>query len=795
MKSKFMQYLKITCAAFIILISNAYASENNSWWLSLFGSSSPNKTNTTLNDRISLNMNTNWLYIAQDVVNGQSTSLDDSKFVQVSVPHANTVLPKHLDIDVNDYRFTSWYRRYFSLESQYSKSRVSIEFQGVATVADIYVNGTYVTQHKGAYTSFSVDITDHLKFGNTKNVIAVKVDSTRHADVPPEGGKVDYALFGGIVRDVTMVITNPVHIARTFVSTSDVTTKSALINTKTLVINKSNQKKSLTISAIVTDNNGELIVQSSKNTLIAVGESKNISVNSITILKPHLWDIDDPYLYNTKIVIKDDNQILDTYSVPTGIRTFKFTKKGFYLNGRTVELFGLNRHEQWPWIGRAAPNRLQKRDADIIKYELGNNIVRLSHYPQDPEFIQRADEIGLLILEELPGWQHIGDEAWQLLVKNNLKEMILRDRNHPSIISWGVRINESKDSSSFYKDTNAIALKLDPTRPTHGVRTNENPDGEYQENGFYGYNDYNCWDNSTEVKPPRDIPWLITETNCKWKTVLPNSTDTAWVIHMKEFARIHQSAVQNPKILGSIAWSYVDYNTEEDYNNTNNIFYSGVYDIFRLPRFSASFYKSQQDPKIYGPMLDIASFWTAESPTKVTIASNTEEVELFVNDISQGKIRANVYTGLSYPLFEFPVKFQSGKLSARGYINGKIVAADSVNTPGKAVRLELIPDSNTIIADGSDLTSITIRAVDIDGNWVPYATPSVSLTVNSTGKILGENPITLENGRASLFVQSILNKTGNATITATATGLKTGTTDVNVDTFTDAIVPVSPTIL
>lgn len=746
------------------------------------------------NQRITLNMNTNWLYSANDLLNGQVAGLDESEFEKISIPHANTILDNHLNIDVNDYRFISWYRRHFSLNSDYAGSQVFIEFEGVATVADIYVNGEFLTQHKGAYTGFTVDITDHIKFGEkNSNLIAVKVDSQRRADIPPEGGKVDYALFGGIVRDVKMILTNPLHIKDAFITTPEVSKKEAVVNTQTEIRNQSEISQKVTVVTEVMDSAGEVVASGSKKLTVGGGQSARISYDADKISNPNLWDINDPYLYSTKVTVKSGDRELDSLSIPTGLRFFAFTKEGFYLNDRKVELFGLNRHEQWPWIGRAIPNRLQARDAEILKYELGNNMVRLSHYPQDPAFIQRADEIGLLLLEELPGWQHIGDQAWQDLAKDSLKEMILRDRNHPSIISWGVRINESEDSSEFYTETNAISMELDPTRPTHGVHTNENPDGEYLENGFYGYNDYNCWDGFATVKEPRDVPWLITETNCYWKNVLPNSSDTEWVKHMKEFARIHESANKNPRILGSLGWSYVDYNTEVDYNNTSKNFYSGVYDLFRLPRFSAGFYRSQTDPEKYGPMVEIASFWTANSPTNITITSNTEEVELFLNDVSLGTKKPEVYPGLDHPLFEFAVDFEPGELRAEGRIKGEVVATDVVTTPGKAVRLELIPDFDNIVADGSDLTSITVRAVDAKGNWVPTATTTVSFNVSGAGRFVGENPIALENGRASLFVQSMLNKTGSIKISVIADGLQGAESSVEVKEFSEAIVPVART--
>lgn len=747
--------------------------------------------NANGDDRVTLNMNTDWLYLPADVSNGQISDLDERNFTQVSVPHANKILDKHLNINVNDFRFVSWYRRHFSLDSKYSGNRIFVEFQGVATVADVYVNGKHITQHKGAYTGFNVDITDYVKFGDADNLLAVKVDSTRRPDIPPEGDRVDYALFGGIVRDVKMVITNPVYIADIFITTPQISKKEALINSKMLISNQTNEEKKITVETIIKDATDKTVARGSKNLTVESGKSEEISTDTSRISVPRLWDIDDPYLYSATVNIKDGKNLVDSMTIPIGIRSFEFTKNGFFLNGRAVELFGLNRHEQFPWIGRAAPNRLQKRDAEILKFELGCNIVRLSHYPQDPEFIKRADEIGLMLLEELPGWQHIGDDAWKEIAKENLREMILRDRNHPSIISWGVRINESNDSTDFYAETNKIAMSLDPTRPTHGVRTNENHDGEYQENGFFGFNDYNCWDGTTKVKKPRDMPWLITETNCKWKTVLPNSSDANWVEHMKEFARIHEVAMQNERILGTIGWSYVDYNTEVDYNNTNKNFYSGVYDIFRLPRFSAAFYKSQRNPKIYGAMVKIASFWTPDSPKTVTIGGNTEEIELFLNGKSLGIYKPNLYNDLNYPLFEIPVEFQPGELRAEGRINGRVVATDKVNTPGEAVKIEVIPDSNSLIADGSDLTGVTIRAVDSKGNWVPYAAPNVKFTINGAGHLLGENPLTLENGRASIYVQSIQGKRGTVSFSADADGLQKGVAKVSVTKMTAFTVPVS----
>ncbi|MCH1925815.1 DUF4982 domain-containing protein [Shewanella sp. C32] len=723
--------------------------------------------------RLTLNFNTGWLYSPHDMNDGQRLALDESSFTPVSLPHANKLMDRHLDVDANAFRFVSWYRRHFALSEQYQSKRVLINFEGVATVADVFINGHHVTQHKGAYSGFTVDVTDYVKWGvAADNLLSVRVDSTKHSDIPPEGDKVDYMLFGGIVRDVNLLLTSPVYLRDSFVRSTSLTTAKADVAASSTIVNTTGKPQSLVLRSELRNANGQLVAtQQQALTIDAAATTPTADVLS-QVAKPHLWDVDSPYLYHATLSLLQDGEVIDSVHSRLGFRSVQFKSDGFYLNQRRLPLIGLNRHEQWPWLGRAVPNRLQVRDADRLKYELGLNIVRLSHYPQDPAFLAHADEIGLLVLEELPGWQHIGDKAWQQLALQELKAMILRDRNHSAIISWGVRINESADNHEFYQATNHLAAQLDPTRQTHGVHTNENPDGEYLENGFYGYNDYNCWDGTRDLKAPRSMPWLITETNCKWKLVLPNASDAAWVEHMQEFARITNDALANPHILGAIGWSYVDYNTEVDYNNTHKNFYSGVYDLFRLPRFGAYFYQSQRDPVRYGAMVKIASFWQQDSPAKVTIATNAEEVELWLNGKSLGVFTPNVYPQLPHPLLEVPVTFAAGELRAEARINGQIVAVDNVYTASSATQLKLSVDDTELQADGADLTRVIVEAQDAQGHWVANNQSKVTFAVQGVGKLLGENPLQLENGRGIIFVQSDYLRTGAITVNSSAKGLK-----------------------
>ncbi len=429
--------------------------------------------------RETLNFNTDWLYSSMDYENGEAVRLDDSGFDKVSVPHANTILETHKGNDfpneIASYRFVSWYRRHFTLPRQYTGRNITVDFEGVATIADVYLNGELLANHKGAYTGFSVDITDKVYTDGRENILAVRVNSERQPQLPPEGGNVDYCLFGGIVRDVTMTITEPVYVERVFVTTPDLTEENGVVANSVDIQNNSKQGKAYTVETTVLDREGKTVVSASKKADVPAGQLTNVQITTSAISSPHLWDVDDPYLYTAVTKIKDGNTVIDTYNTRFGMRFMEF-KTGpedgsFYLNGKKIEIIGINRHEQWPWIGRAVPNKLQERDADLIKAD-GINAVRCSHYPQDPSFLDRCDEIGLLVFEEPPGWQHVGNDEWKNNFKKNLEEMILRDRNHPSIISWSTRPNESssKGNLAFNRECEAISKELDPTRVTHGVR-------------------------------------------------------------------------------------------------------------------------------------------------------------------------------------------------------------------------------------------------------------------------------------------------------------------------------------
>ena len=770
-------------------------------------------------DREVLNFDTEWLYSSVDYENGASVDLDDSGFEQVSVPHANTILQEHkgedFEKEIASYRFVSWYRRHFTLPKEYAGRNIMVEFEGVATVAQVYLNGELLAEHDGAYTGFTVDISDYVYTDGRDNVLAVRVDSEKQTQIPPEGGNVDYCVFGGIVRDVSMTITDPVFVERTFVTTPGLEEGNGVVNTQVDIKNTLTQDKTYTIETAVKDADGKVVKTASVKEKLAAGEETTVTVETDKIIEPHLWDVDDPYLYTLVTTIKDGNTVIDTYDTSFGMRYFEFKSeaddRSFYLNGQKLEIIGINRHEQWPWIGRAVPDKLQEQDADLIKAN-GINAVRCSHYPQDPAFMNRCDEIGLLVFTEPPGWQHVGDSDWQEIFKENLRELIFRDRNHPSVISWGVVPNESEAGTEeiqrFNQECQQIAKELDPTRPTHGVRwefffDNHVKNGKLEDIATdlltvnYRYPGMN--NNKDEnLLSTFSNPYLVTEhSNECWFNGggVQGTSDTLMLQFVDSFMKYVDYFYGNDMVAGGFGWSMFDYNNEVNYTNTGHVFYSGLYDIFRHEKPVAWAYRTQQDAEDVGAMVYIANHWTKDTSSTVYVFSNCDEVELFVNGVSKGRITPNKYTNLPHPIYEFGnIAYEEGELKAVGYIDGEVAEECIRTTPGEAVALVAEADYSTLTADGTDMTSVSVTAVDENGNEVPFADNVINVVQKSGVEttLISEKDVKLEGGKITFLVQSVYGKTGTAEFEVVSDGLESASCSIKIDAFTaDNLVPAS----
>ncbi|MCA9912750.1 MAG: glycoside hydrolase family 2 protein, partial [Anaerolineae bacterium] len=452
-------------------------------------------------------LNYNWLYTPQQV----DAEVPDAAFEPVTLPHTNIELPWHNFKD-SEYQFISTYRKRFTLPEALNGRRLFVDFEGVMTAATVSINGHTFEEHKGGFVPFSYDITDYIH-EEGENLLTVSVDSRERADIPPHGGQVDYLVFGGIYRDVSLRYVETLHVSNVHVRTLDVLSEKPRVEVHIWVQNVADVEQDGRLQATI-QNGSEHHFDESKAIAESHTEVRFPAASETRVVMTlefdgqqdwHLWSLEDPYLYRCGISLRMDGGkscLEGTFTF--GFREAVFKEDGFYLNGEKIFLRGLNRHQLYPFIGAAAPARLQRRDAEIVK-EMGCNIVRTSHYPQDISFLDRCDEIGLLVLEEIPGWQHIGDEAWQDISVRDVRAMIERDWNHPSIVLWGVRINESGDNTDFYTRTNELAREMDPTRQTTGIRFW--PHSEFLED-VYAYNDF-----TNGVLEPTHSPWIITEFN------------------------------------------------------------------------------------------------------------------------------------------------------------------------------------------------------------------------------------------------------------------------------------------
>jgi beta-galactosidase len=390
--------------------------------------------------RTVLPINRNWRYSPAATPAARARDFDDSHFARVTVPHTNLREPWH-SFDDKSYEFVSVYRRRFRLPAAARGQRVFVDFEGVMTASTVWLNGVRLGEYKGGYTPFSFELTPHIDF-DRDNVLAVEVDSTERPDIPPFGNEVDYLTFGGIYREVSLRIVSQTFIENIFAQPKDVLSSKPTLDVQCFVTSFSKTIDSgMSLEAALYD--GDKLLAKTTQELPADGSDGNnprtLHLDNLGAIG--LWDLRSPKLYRVEVRLLRGDHLLDHDSRRIGFREARFTPQGFSLNGTVVKLRGLDRHQTFPWVGQAMPARVQRQDALILRKNLKCNIVRTSHYPQSRHFLDACDEIGLLVLEEIPGWQHIGDLPWQDISVDNVSRMIRRDWNHPSIILWGVRIN------------------------------------------------------------------------------------------------------------------------------------------------------------------------------------------------------------------------------------------------------------------------------------------------------------------------------------------------------------------
>lgn len=582
-------------------------------------------------------LNDGWYFTEQ--FTRQLTTLEkpEPELVPVRLPHTVKLLPFN-DFSEQAYQMVSGYLRFLVPPESWRGQQIRVVFEGAAHQARVYLNGQLLAQHACGYTAFTVDLTDHLHWQGANN-LTVELDSRESLDVPPFGNVIDYLTYGGLYREVFLEVGGPALIEDLCVR--------ADMDGSVWCLPDCQNADGLTLRLAICNEAGEELVCRETE-----AEEPEILLH---LEHPELWDCEHPALYRLKAALRQGEKTVDERTVRFGFRRVEFRPDGFYLNGKRVQLRGLDRHQSWPYLGYAAPARAQRLDADILKYELGCNAVRTSHYPQSHHFIDRCDEIGLLVFTEIPGWQHIGGESWKAQALENTREMVLQWRNHPSIFLWGVRINESADDDELYRKTNEIAHQLDPTRPTGGVRNF--PHSHLLED-VYTYNDFSHYGPNRGCAPRKIITreggkgYLISEYNGHMFPTKSFDCEEKRLEHALRHARVVSDAASQPGIGGSFGWCMFDYNTHRDFGSGDRICYHGVMDMFRNPKLAAAVYASQQETT---PVLEISSSMDiGEHPAgalgTVAVFTNADQIRLYRNDLLVGSFSPSAdYAGLAHP--------------------------------------------------------------------------------------------------------------------------------------------------
>ncbi len=728
----------------------------------------PGELPPSISQRQVLPLNHRWLFNEKSSAAAMGGGYNDRAWRQVTLPHTNKMLPMN-GFDEKEYTFVSAYRRHFKLPAALKGRRVFVDFGGVMTAARVFINGRDLGEYKGGYTLFSHELTKDINW-NGDNVLAVEVDSTERKDIPPFGNMVDYLTFGGIYRDVQLRAVADTFIENVFAKPVNVLNDNRSVNVRAYL--GGGTERDLQLTAELRD--GDRIIATGTKNVIGK-EPQDIVLTNIGQIE--LWSTDKPRLYDVRVTIRSGNAILDHYDTRIGFRDATFTPEGFFLNGKLLKLRGLNRHQTYPYVGQAMPWRVQKHDAWVLRKELHCNIVRTSHYPQSPHFLDACDELGLLVFEEIPGWQHIGDKAWQDLSVHYVDAMIRRDWNHPSIVLWGVRVNESGDNHDFYTRTNNLAHELDDSRQTGGVRFRYN--SELLEDVFT-MNDFGF-----PLRPPNHPLYLNTEFNGHMYPTKRGDNIERIREHTHRHARVHDALAGDVKYAGGLGWCAFDYNTHDYFGSGDRICYHGVSDIFRIPKPAAGFYRSQCEPSeeiVLEPAFDWARGDENETFTSAVVCSNCEKLRYFVGSRMVAEVEPDrkTYPNLKYPPFTTTLHAAIGRgwedLRIEGLIGGKVVIERRMSAKGVDKQFILEPDDNELFADGIDMTRVVFRVADEFGNVKPFSVAAIQFTVDN-GEIIGDNPFPLVDGCGAVWIRSI-QRAGKIRLTAKHPRLGTKTVEM-----------------
>ncbi|WP_066633032.1 glycoside hydrolase family 2 TIM barrel-domain containing protein [Labilibacter marinus] len=718
-------------------------------------------------------------------------SYDDTSWEDVSLPHTAHIEPLLVN---NQWQGTCWYRKAFEIPSAMQNKQVVIELEAAMNHSKIWINGHKVSIHQGGYLPVVLDISEFVVFGQ-KNIMAVRLNNTDNAITGPKPmHKLDFNMYGGLYRNAWISYKEKIHISHpviaqktagggVFITTSQVSKKQSLVHVKSHIVNTEEYDIKVQVVNTILWNNQVVKKHESSIILLEAGSSID-PVGDIKLNNPRLWSPSHPNLYHMETKVLVDGSEVDKQTDRFGIREFTFIDNDLYVNGEKTFLRGVNRHQEYPFIGYALSDNAQYRDAKKIK-DAGFDYVRLSHYPQSPAFMDACDELGLIVIDAILGWQYyLDNDDFREYCYRSAKELIYRDRNHPCVLAWEVSLNETQMPIFFMEKLHDIVHREFPSETTYScgwkddvydiylqARQHRIMHPHHLKDKPYVVSEYGDWEyysSNAGLNQHKLDKQLRYETSSRQ---FRRYGEKRLMQQSKNVQEAHNDNFNTPAFADGY-WVMYDYN--RGYHD--DIEASGIMDIFRLPKFAYYFYQSQQSPE-QNTVLNIASYWNKESCLDVKVYSNCDNVSLYLNDeliADQQPDGDSVSNHLSHPPFTFKVpSFVPGTLKAIGKINGQVVKETIVNTPGQAVALKVWLDESGKQAEAAcnDVLFLYIAAVDNNGTIIPDFDGLIELEHNLEIEVMNVGEIKAEAGIATALIK-IGNKAKSVNVKASSEGLK-----------------------
>ncbi len=726
-----------------------------------------------------------WTFHRGDAPGAERTAFDAAGWESVTLPHA--ARSEALVTGVGgaegggaiaqpgepQWQGSCWYRRTLRLPAGEAGRLVLLRFEGAMNVADVFLDGERVGGHLGGYLPFTLELSGELR-PDTDHLLAVRLDNRDNAITGPKPLRdLDFNTYHGLYRPVILTVADPLHITDpilagwpagggVFVTYPSVTADAATLRVLTHVGNGRDARQAFRVRATLRDARGATLATAlSAEVSIPSGEGHTIE-QDLAVVAPRLWSPAAPHLHTLTCEVVTEQGVVDAVTERIGIRRIAIAPGRCEINGERLFLRGTNRHQEYPYIGYALSDAAQYRDARKIK-DAGFDYVRLSHYPQAPAFLDACDELGLVVMNCIPGWQYFNpDPRFVELQYQNCRDLIRRDRNHPCVMLWEVSLNESGMTPEFVARTHAIAHEEYPG------------DQCFTAGWMHGYDVFIRARQHGGCREGEQDPCLVSEygdweyyamnaglDQAAWGDLSPaesNSRQQRWqgeralLQQAANFQEAHDDNRSGPAFADGL-WAMFDYNR----GYAPEIESSGCMDIFRLPKFSYHFFRSQRDAP---PMAFIASHWTAASSPDVRVFSNCEEVALLLNGrlvARQRPDRDRISARLAHPPFTFQTGgFEAGLLEAVGYRGGRVAARHAVRTPGPVARLSLALDTSGRAAHQGRPDQLFCHAslTDARGTVVPDAWENVAFGVTGAARLVGMNPIATDAGIATILLET-----------------------------------------